>query len=107
MAKKKGQGTAPRGPGKPFVKGQAPKGGRPKGVPNKATREAKDFCLALVDNPAYRRRFAAAFVNRTIEPALEILVWHYAKGKPATTITATINFDHAGHLAALTPDKGP
>ena len=106
MSKKKGQGTAPRGPGKPFEKGKAPKGGRPKGVPNKATQEAKLFCVSLVDNPTYRAKFKAAFLSRSIEPALEILVWHYAKGKPATTITATISFDHEGHLAALTPDKG-
>lgn len=57
------------------------KRGRPKGVPNKATQEAKAVCSRIVDDPAYR----AALRKRMIDGsagAMEAVVWAYAKGKP-------------------------
>ena len=55
--------------------------GRPKGVPNKVTREAKEVCGRIIDDPKYR----AALRKRMIEGtagAMEAVVWAYAKGKP-------------------------
>jgi len=66
--------------GRPFQKGNRG-GGRPKGVPNKATQEIKEFTRDFLQSDAYRRS-----VERRIlagkAPQLEILFHHYAFGKP-------------------------
>ena len=56
--------------------------GRPKGVPNKATAEAKQACAAIVDDPTYRRNLAARARAGRLAPAVECMLWHYAYGKP-------------------------
>ena len=56
--------------------------GRPKGVSNKATIEARQACAELVDDPAYRATLKARLVAGTLSPAVECLIWYYAKGKP-------------------------
>ena len=56
-------------------------GGRPKGVPNKATREIKESARRLVEDPAYleslRRRLTSGKA-----PHMESLLFYYAYGKP-------------------------
>lgn len=56
--------------------------GRPKGVPNRVTTEARSACAEVVDDPVYRERLKARLLAGKLPPALECLVWHYAKGKP-------------------------
>ena len=56
--------------------------GRPKGVPNKVTTEVRSACAELVDDPVYRDRLKARLLAGRLPPALECLLWHYAKGKP-------------------------
>ena len=67
------------------MKGQKT-GGRQKGTPNKATREAKEFCSAIVDDPAYQRRLRKRALDGDLPPALEVMLWHYAKGVPKQTV---------------------
>lgn len=55
--------------------------GRPKGTPNKATIDAKEFCSQLVDSPEYRASLAKRLEAGTAG-SIETLVWYYAKGKP-------------------------
>ena len=73
--------------------------GRPKGVPNKVTAAAKAACGELVDDPVYRARLARDLRLRKVAPAIEAMLWYYAKGKPKEII------EHQGDvtLAAL-PD---
>lgn len=56
-------------------------GGRPKGVPNKASREIKEAARALVERPEY-----VASLQQRIDggkaPHMETLLFHYAYGKP-------------------------
>jgi hypothetical protein len=63
--------------------------GRPKGTPNKATVEAKAACAALVDDPAYREALAKRLRAGKLSPAMECMLWHYAKGKPREHVEQT------------------
>jgi len=57
-------------------------GGRRLGSPNRATVEARAACAELVDDPDYRRSLARRLLLGKLSPALECMLWHYAKGKP-------------------------
>ena len=45
--------------------------------------------MAIVDDPAYRRNLASRARRGKLAPAVECMLWHYAKGKP----TEDINID--------------
>ena len=57
-------------------------GGRLPGSLNKATVELKQACAELVDDPEYRRNLATRLRAGELSPAVECMLWHYAKGKP-------------------------
>jgi hypothetical protein len=57
-------------------------GGRQRGTPNRATADVREACTALVDDPEYRRGLAQRLKSGRLAPALECMLWHYAKGKP-------------------------
>lgn len=63
--------------------------GRPKGSKNKATIEAKKACAEIVDDPAYRENLIERARNGKLAPAIEAMLWHYAKGKPKEYIEHT------------------
>ena len=71
-------------PGRP--KGTPKTGGRKKGVPNKATVEAKQACAEIVDDPHYRARLVERARAGALAPAVETMLWYDAKGKPKETI---------------------
>lgn len=60
--------------------------GRPKGVRNKATIEAKEACAKIVDNEVYRERLRERALSGKLPPAIEVMLWHYAKGKPKDVV---------------------
>jgi len=68
-------------------------GGRTKGTPNKATADAKAACTAIVDDPAYRRNLASRARRGKLAPAMECMLWHYAKGKPTEDIKLDVRLD--------------
>ena len=72
--------------------------GRPKGVPNKATAEAKEACALIVDDEVYRQNLLARALKGKLAPAVEVMLWYYAKGKPKETI------EHQGQIGVLTPE---
>jgi DNA-binding transcriptional regulator PaaX len=78
-----------------FVKGQVvqPGPGRPKGSLNKCTLEAKAFARQLVSSPTYLQNLQTALENRTIETAVEVMLWHYAYGKPKEHIELNWNLE--------------
>ena len=67
-------------------------GGRPKGVRNKVTVEAKRACAEIVDDPAYRAGLVRRARAGKLAPAVETMLWYYAKGKPTDTV------EHRGAL---------
>ncbi len=76
--------SARRRRGRP--KGTPKTGGRKKGTPNKATVEAKLACSEIIDDPAYRFKLLSRARAGKLAPAVECMLWHYAKGKPKETI---------------------
>lgn len=61
-------------------------GGRRPGSLNRATTEAKAACAELVDDPEYRRRLGVRLRAGKLSPAVECMLWYYAKGKPKDEI---------------------
>ena len=56
--------------------------GRPKGAPNKVTAEAKAACDELVDDLTHRAALRKRLIAGKLAPAVECMLWWYAKGKP-------------------------
>jgi hypothetical protein len=56
--------------------------GRPKGVPNKATVEAKKFCVNVLRSRAYVKSLWRRIKADKLPPAVETMLWYYAAGKP-------------------------
>lgn len=78
MAKQK-----PRG--RPFPKGGPGGPGRKPGVPNKATQDIKEFSRAMLEDADYRERLKDRLAAGEAQP-IEIMLHHYAYGKPKETI---------------------
>lgn len=67
--------------GVPFVKGDK-RAGRPPGVPNKVTVEAKAFCTKVLRDQRYVKSIWRRIKADTLPPAVETMIWYYAAGKP-------------------------
>lgn len=77
-------------------KGIKKTGGRQKGTLNKITVEVQKAATELVDSPKYRAKLKRDLENRDVAPAIEQMLWYFAKGKPKETIV------HEGNLTTLT-----
>ena len=65
-----------------FEQGHRKVGGRRLGTPNKVTLEAMEAAAEIVDDPIYRRNLLKRARAGDLPPALEMMLWAYAKGKP-------------------------
>lgn len=87
---KKNQATHGRNRQGQFVSSPGP--GRKKGVPNRATAEVRAACVAIVDDLEYRQKLLTRARAGTLPPAVECMLWHYAKGKPKDQV------EHSGGM---------
>jgi hypothetical protein len=63
--------------------------GRKPGVPNKVTQEVKAVASRLVDDPDYLASLERRLKRGKCAPAVETMLWHYAKGKPKDQLEVT------------------
>ena len=64
-----------------FHKGKPKTGGRQAGTPNKGTVEIKEFARSTLEDPLYQKRLRDRVIQGKA-PQLEVLLFHYAYGKP-------------------------
>lgn len=62
--------------------------GRPKGVPNKATIEIKQFAMKMLADPKYGMSLQRRLINGEA-PHMETLLHQYAYGKPKDHVEIT------------------
>lgn len=75
--------------------------GRPKGCPNKVTREIKMIARAVLDDPAYQESVKQRMIDGKA-PHLETLYHYYADGKPKDTLVVQ---DAPPPLVVVVSDK--
>ena len=63
-------------------------GGRRAGTPNKATLKIRDAARRLLKDPAYQRSVRMRLLEGKA-PQLEVLLHHYAYGKPKDIVEQT------------------
>jgi hypothetical protein len=54
-------------------------GGPPKKHSNKASTEAREACSRVIDDAGYRDQLLARARSGKLAPAVEVMLWHYAK----------------------------
>lgn len=59
--------------------------GRTPGTLTRKTTEVRDICNRLVDDPEYREALRKRMISGSAG-SIEILIWHYAKGKPVNRV---------------------
>ncbi len=59
--------------------------GRTPGTLTRKTIEVRDVCNRLVDDPEYREALRRRMINGSAG-SVEMLIWHYAKGKPVDRV---------------------
>ncbi len=50
-------------------------------------------CVAIVDDSHYRKKLLARARAGTLPPAVECMLWHYAKGKPKEQVEHSGRFE--------------
>jgi hypothetical protein len=72
-----------RARGRPFATGNS---GRPKGVPNKVTREVRAFSRGILEDPLVQARIRLDAQKGRLAPPVLTMLFHYAYGKPKESI---------------------
>lgn len=67
-----------------------------------AKTEASRFARDLLNSEEYRSSLRERIKNKTLSPAVEVMLWHYGYGKPPETVEIT---SHVGDISQMTPDQ--
>lgn len=61
--------------------------------------------LEMIEDPAYRKRLLRDLRSRKLRPAVECMLWYYAKGKPKEMVEHSGTLSLQQELSALTPEE--
>lgn len=70
-----------------------------------ASAVTKLDCLQMIEDPAYRKQLLRDLRLRTLRPAVECMLWYYAKGKPKEMVEHSGTLSLQSELAALSPEE--
>ena len=59
----------------------------------------------MIEDPAYRRRLLRDLRLRKLRPAVECMLWYYAKGKPKEMVEHSGTLTLQQELSALTQEE--
>lgn len=62
-------------------------------------------CAQMIEDPAYRKKLMADLRARRLRPAVECMLWYYAKGKPKEMVEHSGVLSMQQELAQLTPQE--
>jgi hypothetical protein len=86
----------------------APSHAAAKDAPKKnfvVSKETKLDCLQMIEDPAYRKKLLADLRLRKLRPAVECMLWYYAKGKPKEMVEHSGTLSLQQELSALTNEE--
>jgi hypothetical protein len=69
------------------------------------SRAAKLTCLEMVEDPLYRKQLLLDLRARRVRPAVECMLWYYAKGKPKELVEHSGTLSLQQELSALTDEQ--
>jgi hypothetical protein len=81
---------------------------RPEPAPKKKkfiSAEARRAVLSMVEDEQYRARLLADFRARKIRPAVEVMIWAYAKGRPVESVEHSGTLQLDDEFSALTDEE--
>lgn len=73
--------------------------------PHAASKIVKLDCLAMVEDPTYRRQLLKDLRARKLRPAVECMLWYYAKGKPKEMVEHSGTLSLQQELSGLTAEE--
>jgi hypothetical protein len=62
-------------------------------------------CLQMIEDPQYRKRLLIDLRARKLRPAVECMLWYYAKGKPKEMVEHSGTLSLQQELSVLTPEE--
>jgi hypothetical protein len=62
-------------------------------------------CLAMIEDPVYRKKLLADLRQRKLRPAVECMLWYYAKGKPKEMVEHSGTLSLQEELSALSTEE--
>ena len=79
--------------------------GRPKGLPNRATVEIKDWARSILEDQVVRSRTLSLAREGRLAPGVLVELLHYAYGKPKET--TDVNVQVSRMIRILPPQEEP
>jgi hypothetical protein len=74
-------------------------GGRQRGQPNKVTAAVRQAATEIVRDTGYRAALRRRLIRGDLPPQVEVLLWHYAYGRPTQTARAETDHPDVGRLS--------
>lgn len=69
------------------------------------SKETKLDCLQMIEDPIYRKRLLEDLRERKLRPAVECMLWYYAKGKPKEMVEHSGTLSLQQELSSLTEEE--